>query len=244
VTSRGDDEEHRRAELVTALGAVRARIAQACADAGRDPRTVTLIAVTKTFPASDVATLVRIGVTDVGENRDQEAAPKVVDTAALLVDMPPPRWHFVGRVQSRKARSVATYADVVHSVDRAELATKLADAVPAQRQPLDAFVQVSLDAEQERGGAAPDQVGELAVAIAARAELRLRGVMAIPPLGSDPDEQFARLAEVSRLVRQRFPDADSISAGMSDDLEAAIRHGSTHVRVGTALLGRREQVFG
>ncbi|HKC27328.1 MAG TPA: YggS family pyridoxal phosphate-dependent enzyme [Jatrophihabitans sp.] len=244
MTSRRDDEEHRRAELVTALGAVRARIAQACDDAGRDPRTVTLIAVTKTFPASDVAMLVRIGVTDVGENRDQDAAAKVADTAALLEDVPPPRWHFVGRVQSRKAKSVATYADVVHSVDRVEIAGKLADAVPAQRRPLDVFIQVSLDADPGRGGAAPDQVHELAAAITDRTQLRLRGVMAIPPLGTDPDEQFARLAQISQRLRETFPGADSISAGMSDDLEAAIRHGSTHVRVGTALLGRREQVFG
>jgi pyridoxal phosphate enzyme (YggS family) len=239
------DEEHRRAELVTALGAVRARIAAACSAAGRDPHAVTLVAITKTFPASDVAILTRIGVTDIGENRDQEAAAKVAETAELLGDVPPPRWHFVGRLQSRKCRSVASYASAVHSVDRPELAAKLADAVAASgRAVLDIFVQVSMDADPDRGGVAIEGVPDLAAAVAARPELRLRGVMTVPPLDSDPDREFARLAEVSLALRERYPDADAISAGMSDDLEAAVRHGSTHVRVGTALLGRREPVFG
>ncbi len=244
MTSRHDDER-RRAELVTALGAVRARIADACSAAGRDPRAVTLMAVTKTFPASDVAVLARIGVTDIGENRDQEAAPKVAATAALLGDVPSPRWHFVGRLQSRKCRSVASYASAVHSVDRAELAGKLADgAVAAGRSRLEIFVQVSLDGDPERGGVAVEAVPDVAAAVAARRELRLRGVMAVPPLDTDPEREFARLLEVSLALREQYPDADAISAGMSHDLEAAVKHGSTHVRVGTALLGRREQVFG
>jgi pyridoxal phosphate enzyme (YggS family) len=243
VTSRHDDER-RRAELVTALGAVRARIADACSAAGRDPRAVTLVAVTKTYPATDVATLARIGVTDVGESRDQEAAAKVVATAALLTDAPAPRWHFVGRLQSRKCRSVASYASAVHSVDRVELAGKLADGAAATGRPgLEIFVQVSLDGDPQRGGVIVEGVADVAAAVAARPELRLRGVMAVPPLGADPEREFARLAEVSLAMRERHPDADAISAGMTDDLEAAVKHGSTHVRVGTALLGRRGQVF-
>ena len=243
MTSRPD--EHRRAELVTALGAVRARIADACAAAGRDPRTVTLVAITKTFPASDVAILAQLGVTDVGENRDQEAAEKVAATAALLGDAPAPRWHFVGRLQSRKCRSVASYASAVHSVDRIELVDKLADgAAAAGCAALEIFLQVSLDADPARGGAVTEAVPGIAAAVAARPELRLRGVMAVPPLDSDPEREFARLAEVSRALREQHPAADAISAGMSHDLEAALQHGSTHVRVGTALLGRREQVFG
>ncbi|HZC71844.1 MAG TPA: YggS family pyridoxal phosphate-dependent enzyme [Jatrophihabitans sp.] len=238
-------DEHRRAELVTTLGAVRARIADACVAAGRDPHSVALVAVTKTFPASDVAILVRLGVTDIGENRDQEAAAKVVETAALVGDVPAPRWHFVGRLQSRKCRSVASYASAVHSVDRVELVGRLADGVAAAgRDGLEIFVQVSMDDDPDRGGALPDRVPEIAAAVAARPELRLRGVMAIPPLDSDPDREFARLAEVSRALRAEYPEADAISAGMTQDLEAAVRHGSTHVRVGTALLGRREPVFG
>lgn len=236
---------HRRAELVTALGAVRARIADACETAGRDPRSVTLVAVTKTYPAEDVATLIRLGVTDVGESRDQEAAAKVVATAELLHgDAPAPHWHFVGRLQSRKCRSVASYASAVHSLDREVLVGRLADGVEAAgRPPLDVFVQVSLDGDSERGGVRPSELLDLAGTVVARPQLRLRGVMAVPPLDSDVDAQFARLADLSAGLRGRFPDADAISAGMSHDLEAAVRHGSTHVRVGTALLGRRGAVF-
>jgi pyridoxal phosphate enzyme (YggS family) len=243
MTSRPD--EHRRAELVTALGGVRARIADACAAVGRDPHSVTLVAVTKTFPASDVAILAHLGVTDFGENRDQEAAAKVEATAALLGDAPAPRWHFVGRLQTRRCRSVASYASAVHSVDRVELVDRLADgAAAAGRAGLEIFVQVSMDGDPDRGGVLIERVPELAAAVAARPELRLRGVMAMPPLDSDPEREFARLAEVSRTLRAQHPEADAISAGMSHDLEAAVKHGSTHVRVGTALLGRREPVFG
>jgi hypothetical protein len=238
------DDERRRAELVGALGSLRARIADACTAAERDPRTVTLVAVTKTYPSSDVAALVLIGVHDIGESRDQEARAKVPEVAEMLGDTPGPAWHFVGRLQSRKCRSVASYASVVHSLDRVELADKLADAIAAAgRPPLDVFVQISLDGDPQRGGVAADGVADVTAAVAARPELRLRGVMAVPPLGADADAEFARLAELSRAVRDTHPDADAISAGMSDDLEAAIRHGSTHVRVGTALLGRRRQIF-
>jgi pyridoxal phosphate enzyme (YggS family) len=244
VTARQDDER-RQAELVTALGAVRSRIAAACAGAGRNSRSVTLVAVTKTHPASDVAALVRMGVEDVAESRDQEARAKVGEAATLLVGSRPPRWHFVGRLQSRKCRSVASYAGAVHSLDRAELAAKLADGIDAAgRLPLDVFVQVSLDGDPDRGGVPVDGVAAVAAAVAAHAQLRLCGVMAVPPLGSDADLAFARLAEVSLALRRDHPDADSISAGMSEDFEVAIKHGSTHVRVGSALLGRRSPVVG
>jgi pyridoxal phosphate enzyme (YggS family) len=239
------DDERRRAELVTAVGAVRARIAAACEDAGRDARSVTLVAVTKSYPARDVATLVRLGIQDVGENKDQEARAKVADTAALLPGVPPPTWHFVGQLQSRKARSVVGYADVVHSVDRPKLVSALAAAVTEVRdRPLDVFVQVSLDADPSRGGVPVAELPALADAVAERPELRLRGLMAVPPLGSEPEDEFARLEELAAQVRRAHPEADALSAGMSSDLEAAVRHGSTHVRVGTALLGRREPVFG
>lgn len=238
------DPERRRADLVTALGTVRARIAAACETAGRDPRTVTLVAVTKTYPAGDVATLVRLGATDIGESRDQEARSKIAEAARLIGDAAPPTWHFVGRVQSRKARSVASYADVVHSVDRAKLVGALADAAGERGRPLDVFVQVSLDDDPARGGVAVAQLDDLTDAVASRDELRLRGLMAVPPLGADAERMFARLRELSEQVRARHPQADRISAGMSDDLEPAIRHGSTHVRIGTALLGRRPPVFG
>jgi PLP dependent protein len=238
------DGEGRQAELVTALGAVRARIADACAAAGRDQRSVTLVAVTKTYPASDVVTLARLGVRNVGESRDQEASAKVAEARSLLAADQWPAWHFVGRLQSRKCKSVASYADVVHSVDRMKLVTALGEAVADRPAPLDVFVQVSLDADPDRGGAPVERLAELTDAVAADEGLRLCGLMAVPPMGADPDRAFARLAELSAEVREQHPGADRLSAGMSDDLEAAVRHGSTHLRVGTALLGRRDPVFG
>lgn len=241
----------RRAELVGSLGAVRARLADACIAAGRDPHSVTLIAITKTFPGADVATLAALGVGDIGESRDQEASAKVAEVAELMRTgaaderVAPLRWHFVGRLQSRKSRSVASYAHAVHSVDRPELVEQLAVGVArAGRGRLDVFVQVSLDGDPSRGGVLPDRVVELADAVAARSELRLRGVMAVAPMAADPRAAFADLAAAAARLRVAHPDADAISAGMSADLEAAVAHGSTHVRVGSALLGRRSQVFG
>lgn len=238
-----DDGGRRDAELVTTLGVVRARIHGACVGSGRDTQSVTLIAVTKTYPASDIATLARLGVLDVGESKDQEARAKLAE----LAELPDPplglRWHVVGRVQSNKARSVAGYAHAVHSVDRAKLARALADAAADRRQgPLEVFVQVSLDGDPQRGGVARDELAALTDLVAERAELSLRGVMAVPPIGVDPDAAFAELAEIAAAVGAVHPGADAISAGMSADLEAAVRHGATHVRVGSALLGRRGSV--
>jgi hypothetical protein len=229
--------------LVTSLGAVRARIAEACDAAGRDPRAVTLIAVTKTWPASDIAALGEIGVLDIGENKDQEARAKIKELAQAGPPFLPLRWHLVGRLQTNKATKVAGYAHAVHSVDRPKLVRALADASADRPEPLEVFVQVSLDDDPERGGVSIADLPALADAIAARPELALRGVMGVPPLDADPRREFARLAEVSAELRRTHPQADAISAGMSDDLEAAVECGSTHVRVGTALLGRRGPVF-
>jgi hypothetical protein len=241
-------DDGRRAELVGALGAVRSRIADACAAAGRDVRTVTLIAVTKTYPATDVATLARLGLLDVGESRDQEAAAKVDETAQLLAQLPDtsaPRWHFVGQLQRRKSRSVAGYAHAVHSVDRTELVQALSAAVEQiDRAPLEVFLQLSVDGDPDRGGALAADIPALADAVAAADRLRLRGLMAVAPMDADPDEAFAVVEQASTRLRGDHPDADAISAGMSGDLEQAVRHGATHVRVGTALLGRRAPVFG
>jgi len=234
----------RRAELVAGLAGVRGRLSAACEEVGRDPHTITLVAVTKTFPASDVASLVTLGVTDIGENRDQEAKGKVAEVAASDWDIPPLTWHFVGRLQTNKCRSVARYAHVVHSVDRAEVATALAAGADRAERNLDVFAQVSLDDDPARGGILPRDLGQLADHIAGLARLRLLGVMAVAPLEADPDEAFARLAAIAEQLHGDHPDAVSISAGMSADLEAAVRHGATHVRVGSALLGRRAPIFG
>jgi pyridoxal phosphate enzyme (YggS family) len=236
-----EGRDQRRAELSANLEQVRVRISAAAAAAGRDPGELTLIAVTKTYPASDVALLAELGVTDIGENRDQEAAGKHASAAGLGL-----RWHFIGQLQRRKCRSVATYADVVHSVDRLELAVSLGAAAEAAGRTLDALVQVSLDGENaaNRGGVAPRDVMSLVRGVDSTAGLRLAGIMAVAPLGVDPGPPYRKLAAISAQVRAEFPDATTLSAGMSDDLESAIENGATHLRVGTALLGRRERVVG
>jgi PLP dependent protein len=239
VTSGG--EEPRRAELGQHLRALRARIAAACAAAGRADGDVCLIAVTKTFPASDVRLLASLGVMDVGENRDQEAAPKAAECADLR---PPLRWHFVGQLQVNKCASVVRYADVVHSVDRPRLIRALGSRARAAGATITCLVQVNLDQtppgqDGERGGALPGDVAALAGAVAAEAGLALGGVMAVAPLGEPAGPAFARLAEVASVVRSAHPGATMISAGMTGDLEDAIAHGATHLRIGTALLGGR-----
>ena len=231
---------------MSALAAVRGRLVDACAEVNRDPHAVTLVAVTKGFPASDVASLAALGITDVGESRDQEAKAKIAELARATSagQVPPLHWHFVGKLQTNKCRSIARYADVVQSVDRAETASALASGAQRAERTLAVFVQVSLDGEPARGGVLPERLEALADLIAAAEPLRLRGVMAIAPLGMDPDRAFERLAAIAAELRTRHLSATGISAGMSADLEAAIRHGATHVRVGTALLGRRSDVFG
>ena len=235
-------QELRRAELAAALAEIRARIARGCEQAGRDPQEVTLIAVTKTYPAADVVALAQLGVLDVGESRDQEARAKAAAVAEAGVAV---RWHVVGRLQTNKARSVVRYAAAVHSADRPELVEALGGAAEraGRSDPLEVFVQVSLDGDPDRGGALAEAVPALADAIAAHPSLWLRGVMAVAPMQADPDAAFADLAAVAGRLRARHPQADAISAGMSGDLEAALRHGATHVRVGTALLGRRGPTF-
>lgn len=224
--------ERRLAELAANLDEFEQRLSRACAAAGRPRGEVTVIAVTKTFPAEDVVALASLGILDFGENRDQEARAK----AAAVPDV---RWHFVGQLQRNKCRSVATYAQAVHSVDRVELVSALEHGADRAGRLIDVLVQVSLDDDEQRGGARPEEVPEVAAACANAAHLRLSGVMAVAPLGADPDPAFARLAGIAATVRAEYPRADAISAGMSGDLEAAIRHGATHVRVGTALLGDR-----
>jgi hypothetical protein len=224
----------RAAELAEALAAVERRIAAACADAGRDRGAVTLVVVTKTCPAADVARLAALGVRDVGENRDQEAAGKHAECAGLGL-----RWHFVGQLQSNKAKSVAAYADLVHSVDRSALVTALGRAATRAGRVLDCLLQVSLDGDPDRGGVPVAGLPALAEAAAAAPGLRLRGIMAVAPLGADPLRAFAVLPGLLDQVRAVAPDAGVVSAGMSGDLEAAVASGATHLRVGSAILGAR-----
>ena len=252
--------EDRQAELRRRLAAVRARVAAACAAAGRGEAELTLIAVTKTYPASDVLALASLGLTDFGENRDQEAAPKAAEVTAALAasNSEPVRWHFIGQLQTNKARHVAGYADVVHSVDRVRLVRALGTAARAAGRDVTCLVQVSLDPAdagggpgvgggpaggprdaQERGGVPPAMLAEVAEAIEAEQGLVLGGLMAVAPRFTDPAAAFAPLRQLSDIVRSVNPSATVVSAGMSGDLEAAIANGATHLRIGTALLGDR-----
>ena len=224
----------RRDELALRLAEVRGRIAKACEAAGRDVSELTLIAVTKTRPASDVRLLSELGVTNIGENRDAEAAPKAAACADLDLT-----WHFVGQLQTNKCASVVRYASVVHSVDRPRLISALGKAARRAGRVIECLVEVSLDGDPARGGAVAEQVPVLAEALAAEAGLVLGGVMAIAPLSMPPADAFARLMVSAAVVREVRPDATVISAGMSGDLEAAVEAGATHLRIGTALLGDR-----
>ena len=226
----------RTAEVAASLAQVRTRISAACQAAGRPAEDVTLIAITKTFPASDIRVLSSLGLRDVGENRDQEAAPKAAACADLRDRL---TWHFVGQLQTNKVSSVVQYADVIHSVDRPRLVTALGTAARKAGRTLTCLVQVSLDGDQGRGGAAAEDIPAIADAVARQAGLELGGVMAVAPQGADPLTAFRRLADIAAQVRTVHPGATVISAGMSGDLEAAISAGATHVRIGTALLGGR-----
>jgi hypothetical protein len=225
----------RREELALRLAEVRQRIVQACQAAGRDAGEVTLIAVTKTHPASDVRLLSELGLQDVGENRDGEAAPKAAHCADLNLT-----WHFIGQLQTNKCASVVRYASVVHSVDRLRLIHALGRAARGAGTVIEALIEVSLDGDPDRGGALAGDVPALAEALASEEGLVLGGVMAVAPLDMEPAAAFGRLAESAAAVRAVRPSAGVISAGMSGDLEAAVQAGATHLRIGTALLGDRE----
>lgn len=243
-TGQGRAHDSRSADLAQRLAAVGKRIAAAAGDAGREGPLPSLIVVTKFHPAEDIRRLAALGVTDVGENRDQEAAAKALELADLALT-----WHFVGQLQTKKAKSVARYASAVHSVDRPQLAEALAKAVRHEmdtsgRAALDCFIQVSLDDDggTHRGGADPADVPLLAERIAGSEGLNLAGVMAVAPLGAPPEPAFERLAGISARLAAAYPHATAISAGMSQDLEAAIKFGATHLRIGSDILGSRPAV--
>lgn len=231
-------------ELAARLAAVRERIAAACAAAGRPPGEVSLLAVTKTVPASDVAALLDLGLTGFGENRVQEAGAKVDEVAALRPGAVP-RWHLVGGLQRNKAKAAVRWAERVESLDSLRLADALDAAVRRlldtgeRPAPLPVLLQLSVDGDPGRGGVSREDLFPLAEHVTRCAGLQLAGLMAVAPLGADPDAVFADVAGVAERFRAEFPQARVLSAGMSGDLEAAIVHGSDVVRVGTALVGER-----
>ncbi|MFE7174621.1 YggS family pyridoxal phosphate-dependent enzyme [Streptomyces sp. NPDC057616] len=235
----------RKHELAENLAKVERRIAAACDAAGRKREEVTLIVVTKTYPASDVRILSELGVRHVAENRDQDAAPKAAECSDL-----PLTWHFVGQLQTNKVRSVVGYADFVQSVDRARLVTALSKEAVRQEREIGCLVQVALDADEsgrgERGGVGPGGIEELGELVARSPGLRWDGLMTVAPLtGPYAGRElaaFERLMDLSTDLRRTRPAANMVSAGMSADLEQAVAAGATHVRVGTAVLGVRPRL--
>lgn len=216
--------------LTERLESVESRVVEAARDSGRDPDGITTIVVTKFHPVSLIEELYSLGVRDFGENRHQEAQEKARTLAAL-----PLRWHFIGQLQSKKARQVRAYAAAIHSVDRAALVPLLdvGDDV------LDVFAQVNLSEDPARGGVAPPELLPLVERILSAPGLRLRGVMAVAPLGEDPRAAFARLRGYADEVVAIAPTATAISAGMSHDFAEAIAEGATHLRIGSAITGNR-----
>jgi pyridoxal phosphate enzyme (YggS family) len=245
----------RESELADALTALRSRLAAAAEAAGRKVDEIELLPITKLFPATDVAILSSLGCAAFGESREQEAAAKVSEVARLLAGSwsdsrtsPRLHWHMVGQIQRNKARSLANWAHTAHSISSTRVVRALDRAVAAARSdgrrdnPLQVYVQISLDGDVSRGGvdvSDPGAVDEICAQVEAAECLELVGLMGIPPLDWDPDTAFARLESEHQRVRRDHPNAVGLSAGMSDDLETAVKHGSTCVRVGTALLGRR-----
>lgn len=218
----------RYTEIAENLFLVQERIGLAVKNAGRDLDEVTLIAVTKTFPISDVEILKSLGISNFGENRDSDAAAK-----ALAIDA---TWHFQGQIQSNKLKSITSWAHVIHSLDdikHFEIIEKVAV------HPLEIFCQVSLDGAEGRGGVRGEKLLELASMVENSKSHRLMGLMAVAPLGIAPSEAFAQLSEIHESFITLFPKAKNLSAGMSGDFEEAIAYGATHIRVGSSILGSR-----
>lgn len=230
----------RRAELESRLAEVTQRLDRACAESGRSPGSVMLLPVTKFFPASDIEILRDLGCTDFGEAREQDASAKVHEIGVDGI-----RWHMIGRLQRNKAKSVAHWAHTIHSVDSERLVNALEKAVVVAKDAgdretdIDVLLQISLDGDTHRGGAERDDLEALADRVAGAEGLRLAGLMAVPPIDADADRCFEDLRTLHTRLLASHPGADRLSAGMTGDLEEAVRHGSTCVRVGTAILGPR-----
>jgi pyridoxal phosphate enzyme (YggS family) len=217
----------RKEEITRNLQEVKERINRAAQSAGRDSAEIQLIVVTKTFPVSDIEILRELGEVNFGENRDQEAAPKAQAVAAT--------WHFQGQIQSNKIKSICQWADVIHSISSEKEVLKFAQSERKHQL----FLQVSLDGQEGRGGASSAELARLADLINASNNLELMGLMAVAPLGMDPENAFADLAQINQGFQGQFPNSKYLSAGMSGDFEAAIKFGATHIRVGSSILGSR-----
>jgi pyridoxal phosphate enzyme (YggS family) len=217
----------RKAEIAQSLQEVKERIQSAAASVNRNPNEISLIVVTKTFPISDIEILRDLGEVNFGENRDQEAGPKAQAIPAT--------WHFQGQIQSNKIKSICEWADVIHSISSEKEILRFAQS-PRRHQ---VFLQVSLDGQEGRGGASPSDLAQIADLVNQSNNLELLGLMAVAPLGVEPDKAFADLAHINQGFVGQFPNSKYLSAGMSGDFETAIKYGATHIRVGSSILGSR-----
>lgn len=224
--------EARERELAQSLLEVRTRVANAAQSASRAIDEITLIAVTKTYPASDVEILSKLGVSDFGENRSSELSEKAQAVAG--------HWHFQGQIQSNKIKAISSWAQTVHSLDQLSYVAKFDRALAEQdMRRLEVFIQISLDGDPSRAGVSGDQLNILGAAVAQSQHLDLCGLMVVPPVDASPHEAFAHVAQLAQNFRREFPMARYLSAGMSADYEIAIAHGATHIRVGSQILGPR-----
>jgi pyridoxal phosphate enzyme (YggS family) len=219
---------NRHDEIASNFAVVQDRISKAASRAGRSADEITLIAVTKGFPVSDVDILSQLGVTNFGENRDSDAAPKAASVSGT--------WHFQGQIQSNKLKSITSWSSVIHSLDEIKHFEIIEKTAP---HPLEIFCQVSLDGSSGRGGSSVEKLNELATAIENSSRHRLLGLMAVAPLGVQPSEAFSQLSVIHKAFMVDFPNANKLSAGMSGDFEEAIAHGATHIRIGSSILGSR-----
>jgi pyridoxal phosphate enzyme (YggS family) len=217
----------RKAEIAQSLQEVKERIQSAAASVNRNPNEISLIVVTKTFPISDIEILRDLGEANFGENRDQEAGPKAQAIPAT--------WHFQGQIQSNKIKSICEWADVIHSISSEKEILKFAQSTRRHQ----VFLQVSLDGQEGRGGASPSDLAQIADLVNQSNNLELLGLMAVAPLGVEPDKAFADLAHINQGFVGQFPNSKYLSAGMSGDFETAIKYGATHIRVGSSILGSR-----
>ena len=225
-------ESGRKAELSHSLADVQARVLKATTQASRKSEEITLIAVTKTYPVSDVVILKELGVTDFGENRSAEGLEK----SALV----PAQWHYQGQIQSNKIAAISSWAQTVHSLDDLSHVPKFERAIgEISGKRLDIFIQLSLDGDSSRAGVRGVELMALGQALVSSQHLNLIGLMVVPPVEAEPEKAFAEVAEIAQRFRRDFPMAQSLSAGMSADYEIAIAHGATHIRVGSQILGPR-----
>ena len=225
----------RKDQILSNLESVKEKISAAAQAAGRSPSEITLIAVTKTFPVSDLEILYELGVRNFGENRDQEAAPKV---GALPADI---TWHFQGGIQSNKLKSISNWASVIHSVDKFKYAQMISQFSVGKTKEI--FIQVSLDSlPQSREGVDPADLMQLAEQIMSLPNLQVKGLMAVAPLDQPTEQAFVRLQQIQQKFIQLYPAASSLSSGMSGDYELAISLGATHVRIGSSILGNRSPI--